>query len=146
MKPRFSILTLLAITTYVAVTIAGILDPTSVGSVAIFLVWMAAVIVFASRAAGSSCQQQAFARGFMAVCLICVSAAMLCKNPVGAILAMIYESSLFPMLTENGDIAHAYVRLAMAHGSLALGFLGGYLSVRRYRNLERRIQCERSVA
>lgn len=126
MSPRYSILNLIVLTGYTAVTIGGLLDPVGAGLPALLAIWIAAVMMFASRAVGPASSRRAFARGFLAVCLACTSAAMLLHNPDQAILYRLGECGLIAPVADHDDRALGYARLSMAHGSLALGCLGGY--------------------
>jgi len=136
MNPRFSILHLIVLTAYVAVTIGGLLDPVKVGGVSILMIWVAAVITFASRAAGAPSPRRAFARAFMAVCLICASVAMLARHPDQAIVNLLEERGLLAPSAEDYDRALGYARLTMAHGSLALGLAGGCFAQHLHRGIE----------
>ncbi|MDZ4783343.1 MAG: hypothetical protein SGJ19_24105 [Planctomycetia bacterium] len=132
MKPRFSILNLLVVTTYLAVTFAGLLDPEVIGGVSILMIWVAAVIVFASRAAGGPSPRRAFARGLMVGCLICASVAMLVRKPDEAVVNELVQRGVIAPDAKEYDRALGYARLSMAHGSLALGMLSGYVAQRQY--------------
>ncbi len=137
MRPRFTILNLLVVTTYIAVTCAGLLDPEAIGGVSILMIWVAAVIVFASRAAGGPSPRRAFARGFMVVCLICASLSMLARHPDEALLIQLQDANVIEPIGTDYQRALGYARLSLAHGSLALGVLGGYVAQRQFGVTER---------
>jgi hypothetical protein len=70
MKPRFSILTLLGITGYVATVAAGIVEPLSHWSSVAIYAWMAILFWSAIEAMCSKSLRSAFAGGFFAANLI----------------------------------------------------------------------------
>lgn len=133
MKLRYSILTLLAVTTYIAVVIAGLVEPTRLGGGAIYALWIGALMICANFAAGEASPKRAFARGFMVVCLVCVALAMLARRPGEALLASIEENGILVIDSEYYQAALSYAQLGLAHASLLLALSVGCIAVWCYR-------------
>jgi hypothetical protein len=150
MRPRFSLFTLLAVTAYLAVALAGLMFPQSVWNAmivhgwALLVAWMG-IIAFSERSAKS-----AFAGAFVVTVLAYAAASIF--DPLTPLLALSAESrprmphelvfrwlarQMSPATREFWDHETAYRRWALANCSLACGVLGGCLAAWRYRRIEK---------
>jgi hypothetical protein len=148
MKPRFSILTLLGITAYVAVNAAAIASPLSGLVLLVLVLWTGIVCAVASVAAQSNSSTAVAARGtFFGVLTYFVAAWVdetwytsdyrLPHFYVGEVLSDNVARSHY------GVIGEMY-RLAFLNVSLIFGLLGGSLALWHYRRQERRANQEKS--
>lgn len=157
MKPRFSILTLLGITAYVAVNVAALQKPDSGWTIIVFYTWLA-ILAFASiNAAQPSSPAAVFSRGFVFVALVYGASTFvyrmvtLGQPPLPHIYLTDFIHSL---MTGDGrgprfdpfaaSPALALYLVPFHNVSLIFGLFGGSLALWRYRRLERRELQEKS--
>ncbi|MDZ4783191.1 MAG: hypothetical protein SGJ19_23335 [Planctomycetia bacterium] len=139
MKPKFSILTLLGITAYVAVAIAGVVSP--VGHYVGLGLWAVGTLMVFVVATGVASDRVIFSRGFVA------------GSTWGLLMLMLnltweshfYEAAeaLRRMLTSPIDSRTIELNL-MQFSVTCIGLLTGYLALWHYRWQERRAKKEKS--
>ncbi len=160
MKPRFSILTLLGITLWAAVTLAAWTDPLSEWPFAVLCTWCVILVTIATVAAQSVSSQTVFARGMLFATFVYGMATWAEEEwltrehrlphfslgelvsgatpPIPAVSRPLSIFDEFPWGTGESLL------VAFCNVSLAFGLLGGCLALWRYRVLERREQQEKS--
>ncbi len=159
MKPRFSILTLLGITAYVAVNVAALQRPGTGWSNVAFFMWLAILVIAAIHAAQESSGITVFARGMVLVTLVYGAATFVYRmvhfdQPplphvyVAGVIQRLTSESPYPKdrfwfdpFAVGTSNLQVYL-VAFQNVSLALGLLGGSLALWRYRVLERRAAKE----
>ncbi len=130
MKPKFSILTLLVITAYVAVNAAAFRS-----ELMLYVAqcqWHAIVFALIVVAAGRTTPQTVFARGCLLTFLLTFGALIIEAFPVVTMLVVAITDSL----KETGGPGPYQVTAASF--SLVFGLLGGCIALWRFRVLERR--------
>lgn len=135
MKPRFSILALLGITAYVAVTVGGIVSTNSIWNYANQGVWIATVAWGIIVASGKDSAGAAFGRGFTLSCLACLAFA--------SFHYAVWDHQRSRFIFSGVPFAD-FIRVAILHDSIIVGLAGGCLALGRYRRLERREQREKA--
>lgn len=155
MKPRFSILTLLALTTWFALSFAALRSPPSspisAWMIVAYIYWYVILAFFAVHASQRSSTHSIFARGALLFALI-YSAAFWSRDgyfsdssdwplPHTCVADKLIEWTT-PAVPQNlrAEINRQQCirRLATCNVALAFGVLGGCLAVWQYRRLERR--------
>jgi len=153
MKPRFSILTVLAFTFWVALTCAACVAPTSDWSFAVYGSWCLVLLALVVLAAQRDSYRTAFFRGWLFATIV-YAVAMASEVPWQSVeLRMPHDylaqrlqrpiqppspdwSATFADIVPWSDLQLQNV--AFCNVSLAFGLLGGCLAPWRYRVLERR--------
>jgi hypothetical protein len=127
MKLRFSILSLLVVTLYAAVAVAGVVDPLSVWGFAVVPMWIGAAIWCVHRSTLGPSMQSVFAAAFVITSMAIIATEMLAGMP-GHVSNQVLEALGAVDGNERGDIAVRYRELFMAHGGVWASCLGGLVA------------------
>lgn len=131
MKPRFSILSLLVVTLYVAVALIGAVNPLSPWGLAVFPMWVVAAICLVNRVAQSGRARSIFAEAFVVAPTAFVALEML-----GGVPSTISHQALETLGVtdpfEGNKVATRYRVLFMAHGGLWFATLAGFVAAWQY--------------
>lgn len=131
MKPRFSILSLLVVTLYVAVAVVGAANPLSPWGFAVFPMWVVAAVCLVNRVAQSGGARSVFAEGF-----VVASTAFVALEMLGGVPSTISHQALETLGVtdpfEGNEVATRYRVLFMAHGGLWFATLAGFVAAWQY--------------
>lgn len=131
MKPRFSILSVLVVTLYVAVALIGAVNPLSLWGFAVFPIWIIAAIGFVNRVAQGRGPGTAFAAGFVVASMAFVALEMLGEVPtVVSQQTLEFLRVIDPY--EGNEVSTRYRVLFMAHGGLWFAYLAGLVAAWQY--------------
>lgn len=139
MKPRFSILTLLGITAYVAVNVAAFARPTTIWISIAFWIAFVVIVALLVAASGRTSNQSVFARGMLLGVLVYD---VLRRWEPGSWFGWEWSYFRVDSHSELFEVMANRQTLAMQSSQLAFGLLGGCLALWRYRRNERREKQE----
>ncbi len=139
MKPRFSILTLLGVTAYIAVNLFAMTSPVRWRAEACFYVWLATLAGMAVGASQPVNTRVAFFRGFLYFAAIYTMGAFSFEGalPHAPIAELIERVSNHRKLDPYGP-DWALTKLVFQNCVFASGLLGGSLAFWIYRRQERK--------
>jgi hypothetical protein len=132
MKPRFSILSLLVVTLYAAVAVAGVVDPLSTWGLSVFPLWIAAAIWCVNRSTQRPSAETSFAAGFAFATIAIVALEMLGGIP-SRMSQVALEAAGVLGAFEVTDVGARYRQLLAAHGGLWIASLAALVAGRMYR-------------
>lgn len=162
MRPRFSILTLLSVTSYVAVALAG-LKLESVWNQIHYVLTILVLIGLGIEGSAARSARGAFAMGMLAAAVV-MFATTTATVRISGDAATDFTWHVYGMADESGFSQHSafnhwlkdreaalsppvasarLVRWLNCSGSLLFGLLGGYAALLRYRVLERRTKLQK---
>jgi hypothetical protein len=132
MKPRFSIFSLLVVTFYAAIAVAGVVDPLSTWALSVFPLWIGAAIWCVHRSTQGRSAQTAFAGAFAIATTAIVALEMLGGIP-SSLSQGVLESAGVLGTFEITDVGDRYRQLLAAHGGLWIASLAGLVAGWKYR-------------
>lgn len=127
MKPRFSILTVLGLTLYVAVAVVGAANPLSLWGFAVFPIWIVAAMWCIHRTAQGPGARYEFAKAFVIASTALVTLEMFTAIP-GSASRTALEALHVVDRFEAGDVAVRYGELLKAHAGLWVACLCGLVA------------------
>ncbi len=151
MKPRFSILTLLGVTAYVALNAAVAVRPTSAWSAILFYAWLIIMLKQCLNAASDTSSNAVFARATLCGTIVYTVAALV-ESYASVVqpgdLSLPHNAIYWIVLSLTEDDADSlmkvipqrvgYFQWILLNSGLACGLFVGSLALWRYRRLERR--------